>query len=70
MIRTVLHPGMLHTLVVCTVVLCAVVLYAVIRALARIGMFGAVMGLRRGAALVTGVPAIHANVIGGGMGPR
>jgi hypothetical protein len=32
-------------------------------------MLGAVMGVS-GAALVTGVPAIHAKVIGSGMGPR
>ncbi len=40
-----------------------------LRVVARIGMLGAVMGMRR-APLVTGVPAIQANVIGGGMGPR
>ena len=41
----------------------------VVRAVARIGMLCAVVGMS-GAPLVTGVPAIHANVVGGGMGPR
>jgi hypothetical protein len=47
----------------------AVPLAGMLGAVARIGMLCAVVGLS-GAALVTGVPAIHANVIGGGMGPR
>jgi hypothetical protein len=45
------------------------VLRAMFGRVARIGMLGAVMGMG-GAPLVTGVPAIHSNVIGGGIGPR
>jgi hypothetical protein len=40
-----------------------------LRTVAWIGMLCAVVGMSS-AAIVTGVPAIHANVIGGGMGPR
>lgn len=68
LIRTMLRA--LGTVRLRTVMLSAVGFRTVISALARIGMLGAVMGVGRGAALVTGVPAIHSNVIGGGMGPR
>jgi hypothetical protein len=69
-IRTLLHAVTLYAVMLTTVVLHTVVLHMVVRAVARIGMLGAVVGMRRGAALVTWVPAIHANVICGGMGPR
>jgi hypothetical protein len=41
----------------------------VLRPVAWIGMLCAVVGMSS-AAIETGVPAIHANVIGGGMRPR
>jgi hypothetical protein len=65
LIRTVVRA--LRTMRLCTI---DTVMLSAVRALARIGMLGAVVGMRGGATLVTWVPAIHANVIGGGMGPR